>query len=423
MPKNLTKILIIIISLWLYLGTTNQILHIIEIPLPIFGLILLVLILLVYSYLTVRNIRSFDKNIISDIQNRYEVVYAGTTIQTKCVVAASPFGITVFDLGQNGTSVEGVVNIPFNEVRLEQLPEPNPYSDLGAGMVIKNKSSKWSLAGGFITVEQLRSITPLGYLKSRITKNANDSQRIISELMAISRKPTGTAVPHILDQDKEGPVISGGGSESREFIKIAFGMFGGLIIAGVAAFLTVTLFDSDYQRGVSSLFTTCVRDSSAIKTLPVNKSTKLTDGATLTVHNVTYNVPQDAERPQETNAHFCSKATLVEVTVNGVLDKTGSGSLSSSDFVLEVKDAGVSHPVLSTYTELSTEQYASYTKRHGVKILELQFLPKGTTSSHGWLVFSVKEGAHNKSARLIFNFYENRLDDKAEQSISLPDYR
>ncbi len=197
-----------------------------------------------------------------------------------------------------------------------------------------------------------------------------------------------------------------------------FGTIAGVSLAFIAALTTAAIVDPDYRREFSSYITTCKRDATKIKTLPVNVSTELRGGATLTVHNVTYNVPQDSTKPQEKNNWYCAEATLVEVSLENIPDDESENSLRTSDFALKTQGVNLPTKVSAVTAEGSINSFATYFQKNELSEVRTSFLPQGVTSSRGWLVFAVTENSSNRDVELLITKSNQTLN-----SISLPDDR
>lgn len=192
-----------------------------------------------------------------------------------------------------------------------------------------------------------------------------------------------------------------------------------IIVACVLAIATVALFfDPSLKRELSSPWTNCARDASKMTTLPVNQTLDYTD-AKVTVHNVTYNVPQNSEHPTA-YSYECEKATLVQVTVEpkniSIQQVDGvekDDEISLIDFSLENKDqdnyAWSAHPD-------STEEYDYYAANKNLSFIDND-IAIDSSKVDGWLVFSVREDNSNKGSTLTYGKYA----DDAKPSITLPE--
>lgn len=191
-----------------------------------------------------------------------------------------------------------------------------------------------------------------------------------------------------------------------DFIHSFISVFGAVILA----IATITAIDLKNQEGeFGAWFITCKRDSSQITTLPVNKTIDH-EHATITVHRVTYNVPQNPKRPQP-YSYVCEKAALVEVTI----ERKGASNdkrISLTDFSLENRDQATYG--WSPYPD-STEKYDHYAKDTGIQFIDRD-LSGDTTKARGWLVFSLREDNSNEDT--IFTYGE--YGDKSKPTIVLP---
>lgn len=187
----------------------------------------------------------------------------------------------------------------------------------------------------------------------------------------------------------------------------------GVIAAFLASFATVSIIDPEYRREFGSYLTTCSRDDSNIKSIPVNKTVKLLDNSTMTVHAVTYNVPQSPEKPQEVNNWYCGKATLVEVTIDN--QEKNDLELGAFDLKLTGEEARRPGKISEIRANRAADVYSDYLKTNKLDELRLSSVSSRPGVSRGWVIFSVTESSSNAPVTLLYSESEDTFG-----SLSLP---
>lgn len=192
-----------------------------------------------------------------------------------------------------------------------------------------------------------------------------------------------------------------------------------IVAACVLAVATVALFfDPSLKRELSSPWTNCARDASRITTLPVNQTLDYTD-AKITVHNVTYNVPQNSEHPTA-YGYECEKAALVQVTIepkNIVIQQVDG---VEKDDEISLIDFSLGNKAQDSYAWSegpdSTEEYDYYAANKNISFIDND-IAIDSNKVDGWLVFSVREDNSNQGSTLTYGKYA----DKSKPSIALPE--
>lgn len=159
---------------------------------------------------------------------------------------------------------------------------------------------------------------------------------------------------------------------------------------------------------------TCERDASKIVTLPVNKTITAAD-ATITVHAVRYNVPQESEHPIEFGDDYhCAKATLVDVTVDRPQPAQDGATRSVS------LQAGKDERVTPRYYGL--DDYEDYIAKENLAVLNGQdFTHKDDTyRERGWWLFRLPQDYSNNDNTLVYSERTNGSMDTKKMSIELP---
>ncbi len=159
---------------------------------------------------------------------------------------------------------------------------------------------------------------------------------------------------------------------------------------------------------------TCERDASKIVTMPVNKTITGAD-ATITVHTVRYNVPQQSEHPIEFGDDYhCAKATLVDVTVDRPQPVQDGGARSIS------LQTGGDKQATPRYYGL--DDYKDYIAKENLTILNGQdFTHKDDTyQERGWWLFRLPQDYSNNNNTLVYSEQTSGVNDTKKMSIELP---
>lgn len=158
---------------------------------------------------------------------------------------------------------------------------------------------------------------------------------------------------------------------------------------------------------------TCTTDTSRVVTVPVNKTIKA-NKTTITVHNVTYNVPQKSEYPVEFgDAYHCSKATLIEVTIDR--PEATQNELSRKLYLQNTSNT----PITSRYYAL--DEYDNYISSKNLTVLNGQdFTHKDDAyQERGWLVFRLTEDYANTNNTLVYSVQGDEASDTQKVSVEL----
>lgn len=226
--------------------------------------------------------------------------------------------------------------------------------------------------------------------------------KTLSKKELAARKPQG-----LLGIPQKAPTL-------RDFVESFIAVFGAVILGTLTAMFVVNpqlgikLTDTIRVSGV-----TCERDASKIVTLPVNKTIKGTD-ATITVHNITYNVPQKSEHPIEFGDDWhCAKATLVEVTVDR--PKAAQDGTTRS---ISLQASGNDNVTPRYY---GLDEYKDYISEHNIAVLNGQdFTHKDEAyKKQGWWLFRLPQDYPNNNT-LVYSERAAGSTDTKKVSIELP---
>lgn len=399
MSNKSVAVVIALITFWIYFAVVNKTADLTEIPTWLLAAILLVLLLGLYAFLVVRESKSYSKKLIADLQAHYSSLFVGVSLNTKCVVAASPDGITIMKLNKKMNAVELSLTIPYGDIEMVAPPVAmTTYSDRGAAVVIRRKSDGWIYAAGLMTPEDARGMTMFGYLSSRLNRSSTNGKVIIDKLMEPESRATTSSGAAMVETDKS---VSEALSPKlfKLMLIVTVGTFLGIMMAIFLSFATLFFIDDTFHREMSAPFTQCVRNPSNITALPVNKTVSSTEG-TMTVHKVTYNVPQEAEHPTEDSSGWrCEKATLVKVTLTNSSAEP-NGILGMRHYVSMRNDSEKARGTIYPDSN-NADEFDHYAEKEDLRIIDNTVAEEQKTQT-GWLVFSFDETVSNDSSFLVY---------------------
>lgn len=410
--KNIS-LFIVAVCIYIYVGVVVKFLND-DFPMIIIHLGALVGLIVLYAYTVVRQSKSYDYQMIAKLEAKHSYLCIGTSPGVQYAVGADPSGITIYRLAQGGQSIKSTLHMPYSDVNVVSVGnfQSLARNDRGAAVGIQRKSDGRALIMGMMEIDEARHLGVIDYLWQRATRNSRNGDSFVKKLMQPAEESAAAPTKNTLAKDDDGSATSleDIASNYRTAYWVAFwgGLFG-TILSVVLALATIMVFDPDIRREVTAPFTTCAGPASAITTVPVNKTIKA-PGATITVKNVIYNVPQEAEQPQA-YTYQCRKATLVQIETSGqnVTTDTADNEMGLFDFDLENQDDD------STGAE-NAEQYENYAESEELYLLEHSSFDE-TTTARGWLAFPVLETASNQDT--VFTY--KPLGGDIEKSISLPE--
>lgn len=224
----------------------------------------------------------------------------------------------------------------------------------------------------------------------------------------LTASPIANSIEDILANSPEGVLANR--KQAFPLIRIVIGMVVAiLVVVGAGVGIVFSALDKEAaeksQWAAENPYRTCKTFEGKTYTLPVEKTMVAPDDYyqkfELTVHNVTYNIPNDQDM-----AYDCEKGTALEVTINNIgdpEDKYDGYGISTTSLRL-YQDNNEIDNFSSDY------KFSDYINKNELRMIGGSSVGEGI-STRGWIIFGSDDQVEsNKNVVLKFNTYSTRYN-------------